>query len=207
MDKMKSVTKYVVSIIVLAVIGGFLFPFYDGSSITVYEELWYWIAVLIGSFLVYNSVLYFDKFNPRTMYHCVSLFTATVVFPFCTVAFLAALLYAAVLANKTVSVILMILAVLVYLFLIYALLHRGVAIYKRGKIRIFKFRVKTYRTNLIDDCRFDYNGRKCTVHIIVEGNDHTFRMPSLFTKRLEQELKLHTKTYEENILDSIRKKK
>jgi hypothetical protein len=86
-------------------------------------------------------------------------------------------------------------------------LHRGVAIYQCGKIRIFKFFIKTYQINLIDDCRLDYQGRKCTVHIIMDGKDHMFRTSAFFTKRLEQELKLYTKTYEKELNAVIRKKK
>lgn len=202
----KSMIKYGLSIVVCTVVGGLLFPAYDGSSISQYEEPWYWIAALIVSFVTHICVLYFDKINPRKMYYCMGIFTA-VVFPFCTIAFIVAFVCAAFLENTTVSVLLMILTVAVYLFLIYALLHRGVAIYQCGKIRIFKFCIKTYRTNLIDDCRLEYRGRKCTVHIIVDGKDHTFRTSAFFTKQLEQELKLHTKTYEQQLLDSIRKKK
>lgn len=198
-----SIIKYCVSILALAVIGGFLSPLYDGSSITVYEKPWYWVGCFIFAFLVYNIVFYFDKLNPRKMYNCIGMFTATVVFPLCTLAFLVAF----VCAGGRGSVILMIVTAVLYLFLIYALLHRGVAIYKKGKIRIFKFWMKTYHTNQIDDCILDYNGKKCTVHIIVEGKDHIFKTSALFTKRLEQELKLYTKTYEKELNAVICKKK
>lgn len=197
------IIKYCGAIIALALFVGFLDPLLYGTSRKVYEMPWYWIGCFIGAFLVYNIVFYFDKINPRKMYHCIGMFTATVVFPLCTIAFLAAFVYAGILK----SVILMIVIPAPYLFLIYALLHRGVAIYENGKIRIFKFRIYTYNTGLIDDFIIDHNGKKCTVHIIVEGNDHTFRMSSRFTKRIEQELKSHTKSYEQRLNSMIRKNK
>jgi len=201
------IIKHCGSIIALALFSGFFEPLLYGNGIKAYETPWHWIGCLISAFLVYNVVFYFDKINPRKMYNCIGMFTATVVFPLCTLAFLVAFVCAGVYENKTVAAILLVVCVVVYLFLIYALLHRGVAIYEKGKIRIFKFRIYTYDTRQIDDCIIDYNGKKCTVHIIVEGNDHTFRMSSRFTKRLEQELIYSSKRYEQQLNSMIRKKK
>ena len=197
------IIKYFGSMIGLALFLGFFEPLLYGNGIKAYESPWHWIVCLISAFLVYNIVFYFDKINPRKMYNCIGMLTAFVICPICTIAFLAAFVYAGILK----SVILMIVIPALYLFLIYALLHRGVAIYENGKIRIFKFRIYTYRTRLIDDCILEYNGRKCTVHIIVQGNDHTFQMSSCFTRRLESELIYSSKRYEKQLNSMACKKK
>ena len=69
-------------------------------------------------------------------------------------------------------------------FLIYASGHRGLAIY-RDKIRIFKFRIETYHTSVVDDISIVYGDVIAQIKITVCEETTTFRLP-IFAARLCQ---------------------
>ena len=68
-------------------------------------------------------------------------------------------------------------------------MHRGVCIYQNGKIRIFKFKIKTYKASKIDDIKFDYENKKCNVVIIINGVKEEFILSSFSAKMTENRLK------------------
>ena len=79
--------------------------------------------------------------------------------------------------------------ILVYLFLIYTFMHRGICIYKRGKIRIFKFKIKTYIAYKIDDINFEYQNKKCLISITIGDYKEEFKISSLSAKSIENRMK------------------
>ena len=79
--------------------------------------------------------------------------------------------------------------ILLYLFLIYVFMHRGICIYKKGKIRIFKFKIKTYVANKIDDINFEYKNNKCLISIKIGEYKEEFKLSSFSAKLIENRMK------------------
>lgn len=187
----KKVLKYCVSIIVYTVVLGLLAPILDAVSVLdAYTDPNHWLMCFIATFATYNLVFYYEKINPRKMYYLAGIYLTTIAISSFSLIFVIAIIFIAIIENIAIKTVLLIVSLLVYLFLIYVFAHRGVAIYKRGKIRIFKFfTIKTYKTAKIDGFKFDYVGKKCMIHIIVLGNDHVFKMSYSSAKIYEQRLK------------------
>ncbi|MBE6903740.1 MAG: hypothetical protein E7480_03940 [Ruminococcaceae bacterium] len=186
----KKVINYFASIITYTVILGLLSPIFDMVNILdTYKRIDHWLLCFLAVLTVYHILFYFEKVNPRKMYYCVGVFTTTIAILFSSVAFIVALIWIAILENIAIKIVFLFVSSIIYLTLIYIFVHRGVAVYKRGKIRIFKFSVKTYQTDKIEDYSFDYIGKKCVIHIIVSGNDHIFKIPSSSAKHCEQRFK------------------
>ena len=68
-------------------------------------------------------------------------------------------------------------------------MHRGICIYKKGKIRIFKFKIKTYVVDKIDDINFEYQNNKCLVFITIGDNKEEFNLSSLSAKSIENRMR------------------
>lgn len=112
------------------------------------------------------------------MYYTIGVGVSITIAWFSAIALLAAFVWAAVIESLFFKIVVLVLSFLVFLFLIYVCIYRGVAIYKRGKIRIFQFKIKTYHTDKIDDFFMEYLEKTCRVHIIVCGTDHVFTIPT-----------------------------
>jgi len=185
----KKVIKYCATIIGYTIIVGIFEPIINVTSVDAYIQLEHWIGSFFAAMVVYNLQIYFEKINPRKMYHCLGVHFSTIGMVLSTFAFIAMVIWAVIIESTAMKTAWLIIAFLLYLFLIYVFVHRGVAIYKRGKIRIFKFVIKTYNTDKIENIVFDYNGKKCTIHIIVLGNEHIFKLSSSSAKLCEKRLK------------------
>ncbi len=187
----KKVLRYCASIIAYTVILGLLAPILDMVNILdTYTQPIHWLTCFVAAFIVYNLHLYFVKINSRKMYYLAGIYLTVIVILSFSLAFVFAIIFIALIENIAIKIVLLIVSLLVYLFLIYVFVHRGVAIYDRGKIRIFKFlKIKTYKAEKIDCCKFDYVGKKCIIHITVSGDEHIFKMSSSSAKICEQRLK------------------
>jgi len=187
---MKKVIKHIIRFLGFFAFMGFLSPFVDCiNPLNAYKDPEHWIAVFVSVSIVYPIIVYIYEINPRKFYYCVDQVLVTIVWLLLFFGLFATIIILIILENIVFKIILLVSSVLVFLFIIHAFVHRGIAVYSKGKIRIFKFKIKTYSTDKIDDITFEYNGKKCTVNIIVCGEDNIFRIPSSSAKRFEPKLK------------------
>ena len=186
---MPKLLKHILRILGLAVVVGVLSPIYDMVNvIEVYRDPSHWVVCFVGTPTVYLIATYFLEINPRTFYHCCDIVVSSAALILSTFAFIGGCIFALTREGIVIKILLFAAVLLLYLFGIYAFFHRGVAVYKKGKIRIFKFRITTYHTDSVDDVRLDYNGRKCNIHILVAGQDHVFRVYASSAKVYESRL-------------------
>jgi len=123
------------------------------------------------------------------MYYCIPVLWTTAAAVILSVSFIGTLVLTSVLENSLAKAAFLIGAVIAFLLLMYIFFHRGIAVYSRGKIRIFKFVIRTYKTDRIDDIRLDYTPKKCTVHITVQGDTHTFTLSPSSALRFEERIR------------------
>lgn len=188
---MKKVIKYFAAIILYTALLGLVSPFLDMVNVLeTYKRADHWIICFVSVFIVYNISIYFNKRNSRKFYYCINVPLVTIVFVTVFFAFIAMLAMTSVIEGITVKIGLITVSALACLLIIYAFAYRGVAVYEKGKIRIFKFKIITYSADKIDAVRFEYKGRKCVVHIIVCGNDNVFNLPAGSAKLCEKRLSL-----------------
>lgn len=190
---MKKIFKYILSTIFYSIAAGIviglLYPVFDGVSLELYKAAGYWISCVIIGFVVKNIDFYFTKLNPRTFYHCADIILASVILTLTFFASILVIVLIGLMEDLIIKILLIISVVIFILFIVYVVCHRGVAIYNKGKIRIFKFKIKTYYTKQIDNIEFEYNGKKCTINIIVEGQNNIFKLPSNSAKVCEKRFK------------------
>lgn len=187
---MGKIFKHLALILLYTLLAGLLFPIYDMANILeTYKSAVHWIICFSAAFIVYNILLYFNEINPRVFYYCYNVNSTVVVLTIASLTSLSALVAIMMIDGMLLKCILLLLLVLVFLFIVYAFAHRGVAIYEKGKVRVFNFWIKTYSTDKIDNITYNYCGKKCAVNIIVNGKDHIFRMSSESAKLCERRLK------------------
>ncbi len=184
----KNLLKHIILVIIYSLLLGLVSPIYDMVNVLeTYQRPSHWAICLITVLVVYPIFLYFHKINPREFYFCYNIPSVTVALTLSSVALIAGLIAVGIMEGILLKTLLMTMLGSVYLFSVYALVCRGVAIYKKGKVRIFKFRIKTYaERNTVDTVRFEYVGKKCTVHIVISGYEHTFRLSAYSAKLCEK---------------------
>ncbi len=187
---MKKILHHTGTVLMWTAIVGLLYPLWEMQNpLATYQQVEHWLMTFIVVLIGYPVGMYFSKINPRKMYYCLDVCTVTVEMLLATGLFIAALLFCAVMEAKLLQVLVLVSAVVVYLFLIFFFGHHGVAVYECGKIRIFRFGlVRTYVTDAADEVRLDYIGRKCAIHIVVAGEDHVFRVSSAAAKLQQKQL-------------------
>lgn len=184
------VIKNCLSVIAYTIVFGLVYPLlYMESVLSTYPRIEYWISCFISGFVVHTLQIYFNELNPREMYYIIGIAKTSTAILLSTFTLILGLIWISIRGNTMMKVVFLISSFLIYLFLIYCFVHKGVAIYKRGKVRIFNFKIKTYQVDKIDDCIFEYAGKKCVIHIVVSGNDHIFKIPSASARLCEQRLK------------------
>lgn len=205
MNMVKKVIKHIGKALLYIIICGALAPLYHivdamlfhnpdamAATLAQYTDPYYWLIIVAAVGIVYPTVIYFREFRPRTFVHLYDVVWATAATCLLIGGEVAALMF--VLFRLSEHKVLMIFALIacgaVFLFGLYAIICRGVAIYQNGKVRVFKFRVYTYPTDTVDDLRLEYRGKQCIVHVVVQGDEHLFRVSKgsaeLIEKRLEQ---------------------
>ncbi len=151
-----------------------------------YKRAAHWINSFIATFVVYNISLYFTKINPRKFYFCMNVIITTIALTVSSIALIIALGFISTVDGVSTKVIWITVAAAIYLLIIYAFVCRGIAVYQKGKIRIFKVRIKSYSTDKIDDVQFEYTGKKCRITIVINGEENTFKLPSGSAKLSEK---------------------
>lgn len=168
-------------------------PLYNNGDFNSYTDKHYWLEALIVVAIVYAILLYFTEFNPRK---------AVMIVPYCSIrkaiflgfafsfliiGWFASAIFIAILENSFLKILLIIIWLLSFPILFYFLLYRSVVVYK-NKIRIFKIKIITYNTNIIDDVSFEDIDNKTKINIIIEGKSNYFIVDKKekikYTKRL-----------------------
>ena len=173
------------------------------SAFEAYVNPWYWLCIAIAVAAIYILVLYFREIKPRNFVFLYDIMQTTVLVCLLIGAEVLALLYAVVglSDHKALLILALIACGVVFLFGIYAITCRGVAIYQDGKVRIFKFRIYTYQTGEVEDLRLEYQGRICYVHVVVQGHDHVFKISAGTAKAVEHRLTMLAKNGEIEKID------
>ena len=200
----KSLWRHVGRAALYMVIGGALAPLYhilefflldDPAALTatlaLYKDPFYWLIIVLAVAVVYPTVIYFKEINPRTFVHLYDVVWATAALCLLIGGEVMALLF--VLFNLSEHRGLMILAFVacgaVLLLGLYAIVCRGVAIYQKGKVRVFKFRIYTYHTDTVDDLSLEYSEGKYAVHLVVQGDMYTFPVSKGSAELIQKRLK------------------
>ena len=155
----------------------------------IYTEPLYWVFGILGCSILTSIIIYFIDINPRKFYYCLNIVPTSIFLLFSTIGLIISLAFIALIENISLIIILLILLILLYLFLIYVFMHRGICIYKKDKIRIFKFKIKTYIAKKIDDINFEYQNKKCLISIIIGDNKEEFKISSFSAKLIENRMK------------------
>lgn len=155
----------------------------------IYTEPLYWVFGILGCSILTSIIIYFIDINPREFYYCLNIVPITIFLTVSTICLIISVIFIAIIENILIKIVLLIFLILVYLFLIYAFMHRGICIYKRGKIRIFKFKIKTYIADKIDDINFEYQNKKCLISITIGDYKEEFKLSSLSARTIENRMK------------------
>ncbi len=175
-DYMKKVLAYLAKLLVYTLILGVVYPFTDRMNFyESYTSPEYWLTVFISAFVIYNIIFYFETVNPRIFYCFVDGGVVFAVVVAVILAFLGLVIAVAMLESAVLKISFVILGALVGLFVIYASVYRGIAVYEKGKIRVFDFKIKTYNTMVFDSVSFECNGNKCTCTAVINGEASSFK--------------------------------
>ncbi|MBQ9730504.1 MAG: hypothetical protein IJV94_00055 [Bacilli bacterium] len=155
----------------------------------IYSSPIYWLFGYLSCAIISFIIVYFTNINSRKFYYCINIVPASIGLTLSTFSFITILVLISLMENICIKIVLLILVTLLYLFLLYVIIHRGICIYKNGKIRIFKFKIKTYNVTKIEDIRFEYENKKCNIVIIINGFKEEFVLSSFSAKLVEKRLK------------------
>lgn len=195
LTKKQKVWKHMLSVLGYIALMYLLVPVYDllenpAIGIQAFGQLgdpFYIIGCAVAAPLIYLAIHYFTEINPKKFYYCIDIILITVVMILSFFGLVAGLAHSSTLEGILLKTTLLLLIVFVFLFIIYVTWHRGLAIYK-DKIRIFKFRIKTYHTTVVDSIVIEYGKYVSAIRITVDGDTTTFRLPTLSAKMCAKRL-------------------
>lgn len=185
---LKNILECLLGSILVLFFGPSLYPISNPWH-QIYTEPLYWVFGIFGCSILTGIIIYFIDINPRKFYYCLNIVPISILLTFSTIGLIISLIFISLIENILLKSILLILLILLYLFLIYVFMHRGICIYKKGKIRIFKFKIKTYVANKIDDINFEYQNKKCLISITIGDYKEEFKIPSISAKSIEKRMK------------------
>ena len=188
----KKILKHVASVLGLAFLIGFGSPVYNWIEnpsfshhiFSSWADPWHWMLCLAISVLLYLIYQYFMEYRPRAFYYCFDLISLVLVIQIALWGSILAVIFLPWPQNPFALAACICAYIFLLAFLIYASGHRGLAIY-RDKIRIFKFRIKTYHTSVVDDISIVYGDFIAQIKITVCEETTTFHLP-VFAARLCQ---------------------
>ncbi len=191
----KKVFKHIVCILGLAFLMGFGSPIYNWienpafthHTFSSWADPWHWMLCLAISIILYLIYQYFMEYRPRTFYYCIDLVSLVIVIQIELWGSILAAIFFPWPQNSFALAACICAYVFLLFFLIYASGHRGFAIY-RDKIRIFKFRIKTYHTTELDDISIEYGNFIANIRITVCGETTIFRLPAFAARLCERRL-------------------
>ena len=140
---LKSILECLSGSILVMFLGPLLSPI-SNPWYQIYTEPLYWVFGILGCSILTSIIIYFIDINPRKFYYCLNIVPTSIFLLFSTIGLIISLAFITLIENISLKIILLILLILLYLFLIYVFMHRGICIYKKDKIRIFKFKIKKY---------------------------------------------------------------
>lgn len=185
---LRTISKYVTASVVLLLYLS-LTEFYTEPWYLVFENPEFWIMGGSACLVTCLALAYFIDINPRKFYYCVQIVPASICTAISTLILIVLLVLIALMQNVLWKVVLLILAVAIHLLSIYLFIHRGICVYKNGKIRVFKGKVKTYIASEIDNVQFAYQNKKCTITVTINGNKEKFRLSNSSARLAEKRLK------------------
>jgi hypothetical protein len=153
----------------------------------IYSEPLYWLFGSIGCGILTFIIIYFIDINPRKFYYCINVIPVILFLTLSTLCLIPSIIYIAIIENIVLKISLLILLIFMYLFLIYAFIHRGICIYK-NKIRIFKFKIKTYNASKIENIKFEHLNKKCNIIITINDLKEEFVLSSFSAKMIEKRM-------------------
>ena len=177
---MKKILLHIVSFVGIYFFALLFAPLYNGD-LDSYKNKYYWLEILIVFAVVYAICLYFTELNPRKTVMIIPYLSIKksillgLVFSFLIIAWFAIIIAAAIMDNGFLKILIFILWLLSFPILFYFLLYRGVVVYK-NKIRIFKIKITTYNTSIIDDISYEELDDIIKVNIIIEGESNYFKI-------------------------------
>jgi len=174
---LKSFLKYVGRVVFYFLLVALAFPLVGGGDpLTMYLEPQHWsssfvIALAVGiiEFLANKGILSIPSF-----YFCGVVLGAASAAMVTILLIISLLTIFICLESLYIQILLLILVFVICALVTYATFFRGVAVYKNGTVRIFKFKVKTYKYATIEDIKIEYSGNKCKIIITVNGEDNIF---------------------------------
>ena len=175
---MKKILLHIVSFVGIYFFALLFAPLYNGD-LDSYKNKYYYLEILIVFAVVYAICLYFTELNPRKTVMIIPYLSIKksillgLVFSFLIIAWFAIIIVAAIMDNGLLKILIFILWLLYFPILFYFLLYRGVVVYK-NKIRIFKIKITTYNTSIIDDISYEELDDSIKVNIIIEGKSNYF---------------------------------
>lgn len=155
----------------------------------IYGHPLYWLFGCLGCVVLSFIILYFTDINPRKFYHIVNVVPVSIFLIISTLSLITSLVLISLIENLAIKIVLLLLVIVLFLFLIYVFMHRGFCVYKNGKIRIFRLKIKTYDASKIDDIKFEYSNKKCDIIIVIGGLKEEFKLSSFSAKMIENRLK------------------
>lgn len=188
---MRRLGKHFANMLLCALLFGLFSPVFDTASIAeTYRSAWHWGGCFLATAVCYPVILYFEQWNPRKMYYCIDVLSVTLGAALATAGLLAAIVVVVIfLEGVALQIIALSLSIVMYLVLLYALGHRGVAVYDNGKIRVFRLRVRTYTARRLDDLCFEYMGNRCRITFVICGEPHVFRASARSARLCEKRLR------------------
>ncbi len=186
---MKNLFKnFLIRVIALALLA--IVPYFLGVSDSEHVlETFKDIKTLTGMLFLVAVILsisfYIKKINPRKTYFCVDTKIATVVLTVAILGVSGTFILTTFFESTWVKLLLMFLYVVLISFIIYATIYRGVSIYENGTIRVFKFKIRTYYSAIIEKVDFEYSGILCIITITINGEKNTFIVPTNAVNKLK----------------------
>lgn len=200
----KKIVTHVLSILGIALLLALLAPL-DAlitnptlgiKAFALWHETSHWLISLLIAPLIYFAVYYFLEYRPRDFYYCFDIMLVSFVTLIAFFGLLTAFVFIAIAEALQSHISCIALLLPIFLLIIYVTWHRGLAIYK-DKIRIFKFRIKTYPTTTVDNIIVEQGKFLSSIHITICGDTTTFRLSTISAKICEKRLKTVVTTKKE----------
>jgi len=192
----KKMLKYIGKFIVYFLLCSIVFPLVEGGDpITTYSDPGHWgFCLVISLVAIIVEVLVCENIiQIPTFYFCSAVLpiVVTALTFFALMISLFVILW--IFESSFLQGIFFIITLAICAFSIGATWCRGVAVYSDGTVKIYKFKIKTYRDAVIDDIKIEYSGIKCKIIITVNGEDNVFNALAatgqICSKRLMELLK------------------
>lgn len=168
---MNKALKYVLLFIGCYIVMFIGYPFVNGVIDPLpYTKPFYWLNILIAECIVCLPIVYFTEINPRRFVFIIKTARCAVLLTVATLFLIGSIIGIAFLESVALKAFLIVTVMLVFLFMIYLALHRGIAFYKSRKIRIFDGKIQTY-TSPIEE--FSYQNGMIT--LLIDGKEHSIK--------------------------------